>query len=149
MIVVRVNETGTRGDDRRDDRPALQAAVDRAAAAGGGTVVVPAGMRCRTGTLHLASRVELHLERGSALVASDRPGDYPSVERPVVLAADGAEDVSVAGRGTIEGHARDFIRVLGEINPELAEARANEGAVRFYRRLGFEPRNVTLEWGIK
>ena len=24
---------------------------------------------------------------------------------------------------------------------------AKEGALRFYRRLGFEPRNVTLEWG--
>jgi hypothetical protein len=116
MIVVRVNETGARGDGRCDDRPALQAAVDRAEAAGGGTVVVPALMRCRTGTLRLASRVELRLERGSALVASDRPGDYPSADRPVVLEAHGAEDVTVAGQGTIEGHARDFMaRDLGFI----------------------------------
>ncbi len=75
MIVVRVSETGAQGDGRSDDRAALQAAVDRAAAAGGGTVVVPTGMRCFTGTLRLASRIELHLERGSSLVASDRAAE--------------------------------------------------------------------------
>jgi hypothetical protein len=129
MIVIRVNETGARGDDRCDDRPGIQAAIDRAAAAGGGTVVVPSGMRCRTGTLRLASRVELHLERGSALVASDRPDDYPSAERPVVLAAEGAEDVTVAGRGTIEGHARDFMaRNLGYI---WEPARFRPGLLQF------------------
>ena len=116
MIVVRANETGARGDGRSDDRPALQAAIDRAAAAGGGTVVLPTGMRCRTGTLRLASRVELHLERGSSLVASDRAADYASADRPVLLEARDAEEVVVAGRGTLEGHARDFMaRHLGYI----------------------------------
>jgi len=116
MTVVRANETGARGDGRADDRAALQAAIDRAAAAGGGTVVVPTGMRCRTGTLELASGVELHLERGSSLVASDRAEDYASRERPVVLSAHGASDVVVSGRGTVDGHARDFMdRYLGYI----------------------------------
>lgn len=116
MIVVRVNETGARGDGRADDRPALQAAIDRAAAAGGGTVVVPTGMRCLTGTLELASGVELHLERGGSLVASDRPDAYPPGDRPVVLAARGAERVAVSGRGTIDGRARNFMdRYLGYI----------------------------------
>ena len=116
MTVVRVNETGARGDGRADDRPALQAAIDRAGAAGGGTVVVPTGMRCRTGTLELASGVELHLERASSLVASDRPGDYSSSQRPVVLSAHGTHDIALSGRGTVDGHARDFMdRYLGYI----------------------------------
>ena len=129
MIVVRVNETGARGDGRSDDRAALQAAVDRAAAAGGGTVVVPTGMRCLTGTLRLASRIELHLERGSSLVASDRPDAYTSADRPVLLEAHGAEDLAVAGRGTIEGHARDFMaRNLGYI---WEPARFRPGLLQF------------------
>jgi hypothetical protein len=109
MTVVRANEAGARGDGHADDRPALQAAIDRAAAAGGGTVVVPTGMRCITGTLDLASGVELHLERASSLVASDRAEDYSSSDRPVVLSAHGAHDIAVSGRGTVDGHARDFM----------------------------------------
>ena len=44
--------------------PAIQAAIDAAAEAGGGRVVVPAG-KFITGTIVLKSHVELYLEPGS------------------------------------------------------------------------------------
>jgi hypothetical protein len=141
-MVVRVNETGARGDGRADDRPGLQAALDRVAAAGGGTVVVPTGMRCLAGTLRLASRVELHLERGSSLVASDRPDAYSSGDRPVLLEACGAGDVAIAGRGTIEGHARDFMaRNLGYV---WEPARFRPGLLRFVGCRGVRLEGVTF-----
>jgi hypothetical protein len=142
MIVVRVNETGARGDGRSDDRAALQAAVDRAAAAGGGTVVVPTGMRCLTGTLQLAGRIELHLERGSSLVASARPDAYPSADRPVLLEAHDAEEIAVSGRGSIEGHARDFMtRNLGYI---WEPARFRPGLLQFVGCRGVRLEGVTF-----
>jgi hypothetical protein len=142
MIVIRANETGARGDGRTDDRPALQAAIDRAAAAGGGTVVVPTGMRCLTGTVRLASRIELALERGSSLVASARPDDYPSADRPVLLEARGAEDLVISGRGSIEGHARDFMaRDLGYI---WEPARFRPGLLQFVACRGVRLEGVTF-----
>ena len=49
---------------------ALQSAMDACAAAGGGRVVVPAG-KYKIGTVWLRSRVELHLEMGAELIASE------------------------------------------------------------------------------
>ena len=57
---------------------AIQQAIDAAASAGGGTVVVPAG-EFLTGALFLKSNVELHLSAGAVLKFSDDPKDYPIV----------------------------------------------------------------------
>lgn len=51
---------------------AIQQAIDAAASAGGGTVVVPAG-EFLTGALFLKSNVELHLSAGAVLKFSDDP----------------------------------------------------------------------------
>ena len=47
---------------------AIQAAIDRCAESGGGRVTVPTGI-FKTGTIWLRSKVELHLEIGSELLA--------------------------------------------------------------------------------
>ena len=54
---------------------AIQAAIDACAAAGGGRVIVPAGLY-RTGTIFLRSHVELHLQHGARLKASTNLDDY-------------------------------------------------------------------------
>ena len=48
---------------------AIQQAVDAAAAAGGGRVIVPAG-RFLSGSVLLKDNVELHLESGAVLILS-------------------------------------------------------------------------------
>ena len=48
---------------------AIQQAVDAAAAAGGGRVIVPAG-RFLSGSVLLKDNVELHLESGAVLISS-------------------------------------------------------------------------------
>ena len=50
------------------DGQSLQARIDAAAAAGGGTVVVPAGVH-RSPALRLKTGVTLHLEKGAVLKA--------------------------------------------------------------------------------
>ena len=53
---------------------AIQQAVDAAAAAGGGRVIVPAG-RFLSGSVLLKDNVELHLESGAVLISSLNPAD--------------------------------------------------------------------------
>lgn len=104
-ITQKAFETG-----RRDGHNAcVQDAIDRVAEHGGGTVVLPAGLRVTTGTVTLRSRVELHLEKDSAIEASRDPAHYASEDAPALLEARDAEDVAVTGPGVIEGHGIEFM----------------------------------------
>ena len=64
---------------------AIQQAVDAAAAAGGGRVIVPAG-RFLSGSVLLKDNVELHLESGAVLISSLSPADItPFLPRTALL----------------------------------------------------------------
>jgi hypothetical protein len=93
-------------DGKTNDGPALQKAVDAAAAAGGGTVVLPAGRTALSGSLALKSHVTLRLDPGSRLVASLNREDY---SEPVLLRAQQAEEIAITGTGTIEGQGDLFM----------------------------------------
>ena len=54
---------------------AIQRAIDEAAKAGGGRIVVPPGV-WKSGTIWLKRNVELHLAEGSVLKASGDLADY-------------------------------------------------------------------------
>ena len=63
---------GARGDGKTVDSPAINKAIEAAAAAGGGTVLFPAGTwLCFS--LRLRSDVELHLVQGCTLMAAASP----------------------------------------------------------------------------
>ena len=70
---------GARISNAQPSTQAIQQAIDRCSASGGGRVVVPAGT-FRTGTLILRDDVELHLCRGAVLLGSDRLEDYPFLD---------------------------------------------------------------------
>jgi unsaturated rhamnogalacturonyl hydrolase len=87
------------------------------AAAGGGRVIVPAGVWL-TGAVHLLSKVDLHLADGATLRFYPEPEYY----LPVVLTrfegiecmnyspliyANGQEDVAITGSGTLDGSASE------------------------------------------
>jgi polygalacturonase len=110
--VFDVTRFGAVGDGRTSNTRGLQRAIDACAAAGGGTVLVPAG-RYETGALFLRSHLELHLAHGATLVASPRADEFPpiagrdeGVERTVhasLLTGMDLENVAVTGRGTLDG----------------------------------------------
>ena len=123
--VFLVSEFGAAGDGAVDDTAAVQASIDACHRAGGGRVVIPGGMTCLSGTIQLRSRVELYLDAGAVLRASAADAAYPvrratgglSNGKPeddtelstMFLTAEGAEQVTISGPGTIDGGGRGFV----------------------------------------
>jgi len=70
-----VRKFGARGDGKALDSPAINKAIDAAAAAGGGTVLFSAGTY-RSFSIRLKSNVALYLDQGATILAADpRDGD--------------------------------------------------------------------------
>jgi polygalacturonase len=109
---VDASKLGAVADGRTPATAALQKAIDVCAAAGGGTVLVPAG-RYLSGALTLRSHVNFQLAAGAVLVASERMEDFPPVkgrhdgiERMVhapLLGGTDLQNVAITGRGQIDG----------------------------------------------
>ena len=100
---------------------AIQSAIDAAEEAGGGRVTVPSGVFL-TGSIFLKDNVELHLEMGAVLKASERledyndPNAYPEnwgsekeewTGRHLILAIH-KKNVGITGRGTVDGSGSAF-----------------------------------------
>jgi polygalacturonase len=67
-----VRTYGATGDGKTLDSPAINKAIDAASAAGGGTVMFPAGnYLCYS--IHLKSDVSLYLDAGATIIAADPP----------------------------------------------------------------------------
>ena len=105
---------GAVGDGTTKCTQPLQAALDAAGAAGGGKVVVPAGVYM-TGTFHLRSNVCLEIQTGATLLGSPDIADYPAVgvrdhDRHChhLLMAEGLQNVTICGGGTIDGNGPAF-----------------------------------------
>lgn len=118
-----VRDYGARGDGVTVDTAAIQKAVDEAAAAGGGTVALPAGIYV-SGTIWLKSYVEFHLDSGATLKGSTNKTDYcvvddyvQNVESPPsgeavsgghLIVAVEQTHVSITGPGKIDGNGLCF-----------------------------------------
>jgi len=67
-----VRTYGAVGDGKAVDSPAINKAIEAAAAAGGGTVYFPAGTWLSF-SIRLKSHVNLHLSQGATILAADSP----------------------------------------------------------------------------
>ena len=128
---------------------AIQRAIDDCSKAGGGRVVVPAGIY-KIGTLVMRSHVNLHLEQGATLYGSTRLEDYRPLKTDYVslrtqtatvqlIYAYGVEDVTISGYGTIDGRGRAFKKLSwndeGITRPHL---------LRFIQSRDIRIENITL-----
>ena len=110
---------GAVGDGQTLNTAALQAAIDACAARGGGTVYLPAG-RYLTGALFFRDHITLHLDAGATLLGSQDPADYPIISNrwegveqltyAPLLAGSGLENITITGRGTIDGQGDPWWR---------------------------------------
>ena len=94
--VFSVKQFGAAGDGRIFDTGAIQSAIDTCHEKGGGTVYFPPGDYLSAG-LTLKSNVTLELETGASLLAKTEPHET------VFLQGERAENVTIKGRGAIDG----------------------------------------------
>ena len=117
-----VRSFGAKGDGHTLDTAAINQAIDAAAAAGGGTVVFPAGTYASY-SIHLRSNVGLYLDHGARILAADpppvgAPGGYDAPEpnpsneyqdfghthwHNSLIWGENVHDVSITGPGMIDG----------------------------------------------
>ena len=71
--VYNVKSFGAKGDGKTLDTPAINKAIDAAAAAGGGTVRIPAGNYLSV-SIHLRSNITLYLDQGAMIIAASPSG---------------------------------------------------------------------------
>src|SRR5256885_13641044 len=69
-----VKTFGAKADGKTIDTPAINKAIDAAAAAGGGTVFFPAGNYLSV-SIHLKSNIALYLDHGATIVAANTSND--------------------------------------------------------------------------
>lgn len=109
---INILDHGAVGDGTTLNTAAFQKAVAACVKQGGGTILVPAGAY-RTGPIRLQSNVSLQLEAGAILRGSEEIADYRvdgRRSRPLVWAED-ATNVTICGRGTIDGRGSTFMNL--------------------------------------
>lgn len=110
MSVFNIKEYGATGKKQDDAGRAIQKAIDDAAAAGGGVVYLPPG-EYTSGTLRLRSHVNIYIESGATLFASEDPAAFDSQKvksKDALFFGEDLEDISIGGRGTVDGQAKYF-----------------------------------------
>jgi len=118
--IYNIKDFGAKGDGKTLDSLAVQAAIDLCYQEKGGTVMVPAG-NFVIGTIELKSNVTLHLSNQGKLLGSPKKEDYtvgkgvPTGNGNIVMIyAANAENVSIQGRGTIDGNGTAFFTGQGD-----------------------------------
>lgn len=106
--IFNVRDFGATGAKADNATAAIQKTIDACAQAGGGMVYLPPG-EYTSGTLHLRSHVRFHIEGGATLYASRDMNLFAGqavVSKTALLFADHVEDVTLEGRGTVDGQGR-------------------------------------------
>ena len=110
---------GAIADPTVNSAAAIQQAIDAAHAAGGGTVVVPAGKVFMCGSVVLKSWVRLHLEPGSVLRALADITHYVNYENLELfrksdfcrfwIFSHEAQQITIDGSGTLDGNSPAYV----------------------------------------
>ena len=130
FTVFDIVDYGAVGDGVTLNTGAIQAAFVACDAAGGGTVLIPPG-RFVSGSLFMPANTTLHLVAGAVLLGSTRLEDYPSEDfvwsvestRAGLLSARDADNVTIEGRGVIDGRGLAFVLTdrLKQFEPTFAD----------------------------
>lgn len=129
-----VNNYGAKGDGKAFDTKSINAAIDAAASAGGGTVYFPAGDYL-SGSIHLKSNISLYLDQGATIIAADYVPEagYDAPEMVVtnkyedfghrhwhnsLIWGENIHDVSILGPGKIWGRGLERTNTIDKMNDE-------------------------------
>jgi polygalacturonase len=120
-LTLNARDCGAAGNGVQLDTKAIQAAIDRSASAGGGTVRLEGGTFL-SGTIYLRSHVSLRIEAGATLLGSTNVSDYPhhipalrsytdNYVTQSLIAGENLDHVGLVGDGTIDGQGGSFVRM--------------------------------------
>lgn len=129
---VSIADFGGDASGSRLSTEAFAAAIEHLAAAGGGTLSVPAGV-WYTGPIVLRDNIRLDVQRGAVILFSEDKSLYPLVETSFEgydntrrcqspISARGARNIAITGRGVIDGN--------GEYWRPLKREKVNESTWR-------------------
>lgn len=112
-----ITKFGIGADSTKLNTAAIQKVIDKAAANGGGTIVIPKGTYL-TGALFFKPKTRLRLEEGAMLKGSDNIANYPLIPSRMegqnldyyaaLINAYHVDNFSITGPGTIDGNGAKY-----------------------------------------
>jgi polygalacturonase len=112
-----LTDFGIKNDSTILQTKEVQAIIDNAAKNGGGVIIVPKGTFLIS-SVFFKQGTHLHLENGAKLKGSDDINDFPVVTTrmegqtvkyfPALINADGLDDFTISGKGTLDGNGLRF-----------------------------------------
>ena len=112
-----ISDFGAVADGKTVNTKAIQAAIDRCAAAGGGVVVVPKGTFV-SGAIFLKQGANLYVEKDGVLKGTTNIDDYPMIDTrwegteekwtSAFVNAEGLTNLDISGEGTIDGSGEEW-----------------------------------------
>jgi hypothetical protein len=138
--IFNVRDFGATGNSNDNATLPVRSAIEACAASGGGKVYFPPG-DYTVGTLQLKDNINLNIEAGATLFLSQDEADFIKGSRAMIFAQN-AKNISVTGRGTLDGLAKyEYVEMRG-IDPEIATeieiARKAGVDMRRYYRTGMQ-----------
>ena len=125
-----IRDFGAISDPSRKQTELIQGVIDKAAAEGGGVVVIPEGVY-KTGALFFKQGTHLYLSRGAVLQGSEFIGDFPIIETRIegeickyfsaLINVDHLDGFTLTGPGTIDGNGSPYwqaFRLRRQWNPQ-------------------------------
>ncbi|WP_117149264.1 MULTISPECIES: glycosyl hydrolase family 28 protein [Paraliobacillus] len=107
-----ITEFGAIGNGIFDNTEVIKKTIDACVKAGGGKVIVPAGIWL-TGSIQLQSKINFHVKSGALVRFTDNFNDYPlivssfegkeTVRCQSPIDGEGLEDIAITGKGIFDG----------------------------------------------
>jgi polygalacturonase len=119
-----ITDYGAVADGKTPNTQAIIHAIAACTAAGGGSVIVPAG-KYLTAPFALSSGLNLHLEQGAVLLITDDEKQFQVRGNAYenCISADDCHDIAITGAGTIDGQGErwwtEFIKSKGSSSAAL------------------------------
>jgi polygalacturonase len=112
-----ITDFGIGKDSTKIQTLAIQKVIDKAAANGGGVIVIPKGVYL-SGALFFKPKTTLYVSEGGVLKGSDNIADFPIMPSrmegqnldyfPALVNAYGVDNFSISGKGTINGNGKKY-----------------------------------------
>lgn len=112
-----ITDFGVGKDSTKIQTVAIQKVIDKAAANGGGVIIIPKGVYL-SGALFFKPKTTLYVSEGGVLKGSDNIADFPIMPSrmegqnldyfPALVNAYGVDNFSISGKGTINGNGKKY-----------------------------------------